>query len=78
MENVGIYIGTPSETVKAAAKSVMEILNCSGTDEKTKQMAIKCLGAIAGSPQHTTISHVNLNMAYKETEDDQEYEEPED
>jgi len=84
MESVGIYVGTSPDTIRNTGNAIMDILQCPHTDEKTKQIALKTMGSIGGSPSGNSISNCHISMPptpveipdrdeHEEQEDDEEY-----
>jgi len=64
MDNVGIYLGTTPDSIKASQEAIMAILEAR-TDEKTKRAALKTLQSVSGSPSGNSISNCHIIMGIR-------------
>lgn len=62
MDSVGIYVGTSPDTIRNTGNAIMDILQCPHTDEKTKQIALKTMASVGGSPSGNSISNCHIQM----------------
>lgn len=61
MSNIGIYVGTSPEAVRAVADTILRILNAR-VDQKTIRQALSILEKSTAAPSHTHLNNCNIDM----------------